>query len=252
MWRRLPSTAGSPLIVAIDGDGRPWLHRTRIARNPTPDDPLLWQWFSQWQEQALYLGRPCYFSRTLNASDPACSPYWYTNGRYSEAVVASLRRALQRLAPQRPLILLGHSGGGTLAMLLASRLPNTCAVVTLAGNLNVAAWTNAHHYSPLSGSLDPARQPPLPPRIGQWHLYSNRDKNIQAAWILAEAQRQRAHTLEEPASSHEKGWLTLWPQVNTLLKQQVLPFCRQPHPASRLSGDTPPATPLGRLEIPAK
>lgn len=234
VWRQPASAnASGPLVVAIEGDGRPWLTRSRIARNPTADDPLLWNWFSQWSGQALYLGRPCYFAQSLMQTDPACAPYWYTNGRYSAGVVDSLRKALQQLAPNRPLILLGHSGGGTLAMLLAPKLPQACAVVTLAGNLNVDAWAKAHDYSPLAGSLDPAQEPPLPARIDQWHLYSAQDRTIQATWILAEARRQHAHAIAEPASSHDRGWRPLWPQINRLLRQQVLPFCRQ----SRSTGD---------------
>lgn len=234
VWRHpARHDAARPLIVILEGDGRPWLYATRIARNPTVDDPLLWNWFSQWSGQALYLGRPCYFAPSLAQTDPACAPYWYTNGRYSAAVVDSLQQALQRLAPNRPLVLLGHSGGGTLAMLLAPELPHACAVVTLAGNLNVAAWVRAHGYSPLTGSLDPAREPPLPPRIGQWHLYSTQDRTIQASWILAEARRQHAHAIAEPASSHDRGWRPFWPQLDRILEEEVLPFCRQ----SRSTGD---------------
>lgn len=228
VWRLGKNLDGnSPLVVAIEGDGRPWLYRTRVARDPTPPDPLLWNWFAQWSGQALYLGRPCYYRESLPSPDPACTPYWYTNGRYSEPVINSLRGALHDLAPRRPLILLGHSGGGTLAMLLAARVPNSCAVVTLAGNLNVGAWQRAHGYSPLTGSLDPSRRPPLPGRIGQWHFYSGHDKVIPMDRLRAEARRQQARAIAVAVAGHDRGWRAFWPRLDRFLRQRVMPYCRR-------------------------
>ena len=228
VWRHGNGVDGSsPLVVAIEGDGRPWLYRTRVARDPTPSNPLLWNWFAQWSGQALYLGRPCYYQKSLPGPDSACAPYWYTNGRYSEPVIDSLARALRKLAPRRPLILLGHSGGGTLAMLLAARVPNSCAVVTLAGNLNVGAWLQAHDYSPLTGSLDPSRQAPLPGRIRQWHFYSITDKVIRPGWIRAEARRQKARAIAVTVAGHDRGWRSFWPRLDRFLRQRVEPVCHR-------------------------
>jgi pimeloyl-ACP methyl ester carboxylesterase len=73
--------------------------------------------------------------------------------------------------------LLGHSGGGTLAVLLAARMPpgTITRVVTVGANLDVAAWSSHHGYSPLSGSLDPAREPPLPANVEVVHFVGGRD-----------------------------------------------------------------------------
>jgi pimeloyl-ACP methyl ester carboxylesterase len=56
----------------------------------------------------------------------------------------------------RQLILIGYSGGGTLAVLLANQLPEAVGVITLAANLDIQAWATDHHFSPLNGSLNPA------------------------------------------------------------------------------------------------
>src|SRR5258707_1238646 len=63
----------------------------------------------------------------------------------------------------------GHSGGGTLAVLLARRFSQTRLVVTVAGDLDTAAWAKAVAREDLDGSLNPADGPPLAPEIRQRH-----------------------------------------------------------------------------------
>ena len=70
-------------------------------------------------------------------------------------MAAALSDILQR-RPYQGLVLIGYSGGGVLAMLLAEQFPATQAVVTVAGNLDTDAWAIEHGYSPLRGSLNPA------------------------------------------------------------------------------------------------
>src|SRR6185437_2332145 len=104
----------------------------------------------------LYLGRPCYLGL---ASSPECRPADWTFERYSARVVASLAAATNRFRERegRPdVVLVGHSGGGTLAVLMAPQVQGLRAVVTIGANLDVAAWTLWHGYLPLNGSLDPA------------------------------------------------------------------------------------------------
>ena len=63
-------------------------------------------------------------------------------------------------------------------MLLAERFKQTRAVVTVAGNLDPDRWVAQHGYSPLVGSLNPARRPPLPSHILQLHFVGGRDRNV--------------------------------------------------------------------------
>jgi pimeloyl-ACP methyl ester carboxylesterase len=75
-------------------------------------------------------------------------------------------------------VLFGHSGGGTLATLLATRIPQTRALVTIAPNLDVGRWVDLHGYTPLEGSLDPAREREFPTGIFQVHWVGSRDTEI--------------------------------------------------------------------------
>lgn len=204
----LITPSASPRIwhVYLEGDGRAVTASGQPSADPTPHSPLLLPALAVDQAPALYLGRPCYFA----TGDPRCQPAHWTLERYSAAVVDSLRAAATGFIPaQDRIILIGHSGGATLAMLLAPRLPQSCAVITLAGNLDVQAWVSANAFTPLPDSLDPAREPPLPAIIHQWHFAGANDTVILPRWIQAVSARQpNAHFIALADTDHIKPWQT--------------------------------------------
>ena len=163
---------------------------------------------------ALYLGRPCHY---LGLDRPGCTALAWTHQRYSQAVIASLAAALRRYLERRPadsLVFFGHSGGGTLATLLAARFAETSAVVTIAANLDVEGWTSLHGYSRLEGSLDPTAAPPLRPELQQWHLMGSADREIppQLAQRYLAANPQAWLSIIDDFD-HACCWLSLWPGV---------------------------------------
>ena len=202
---------GQVLHVYLEGDGKAWVNAHSIARDPTPDRPLMLELLTLDPAPAIYLGRPCYY-RTVDAR---CGPQWWTDRRYSEAVVASLDRVIDRFARDyRAIALFGHSGGGTLAMLLAARRTDVRAVVTLAGNLDIDAWAALHGYTPLRGSLNPRRQAPLSPAIHQAHYIGTADRVITAALLRQALGPQQRDTLRVvPGYDHACCWRDIWPAV---------------------------------------
>jgi hypothetical protein len=145
------------LFVYIDGDGRPWGESGRVpAADPTTGNPLALKLMLQTDAPSVYISRPCY----QDVVNLLCGPAIWTSARYSEAVVISMTAAVSQWAEKRgyeELVFIGYSGGGTLAVLMGERLPATAAVVTLAGNLDIDAWTQYYDYLPLTESLNPAR-----------------------------------------------------------------------------------------------
>ena len=101
-----------------------------------------------------------------------------TQRRWSRAWPPSSIATSPRMPP-RSVVLIGYSGGGVLAVLIAPQVPGS-AVVTIAANLDVEAWARWHQYTPLSGSLNPATQPPLD-ALHEWHLVGDRDHRGAAA-----------------------------------------------------------------------
>lgn len=212
-------TDAGTLHVYIEGDGVPWRFRTVIASDPTSRNTLMLRLMNLDSAPSAYLGRPCYLGLL---DDPACEPDVWTFSRYSQLVVDSMAAAIRDAAdPLDRVVLFGHSGGGTLAMLLAEQLPNVAAIVTVAGNLDVSAWTTHHAYTPLYGSLDPARRAPLPPRVRQLHLLGDRDKKIPPALVADLLARQPGATIWRfEQNNHSCCWEAIWPNVLAWVRQQ--------------------------------
>lgn len=235
VWIRGDPSLARRVHVYLEGDGTPWLDRRRVADDPGPRQPLALRLMALDPTPSILVGRPCYHGL---ARSPGCSPWLWTHGRYGEPVVVSLARAIERVLPadgDRELVLIGHSGGGTLAVLLAPRLKGVTTVVTLAANLDVRAWSAHHGYSPLSGSLDPSAEPPLDPCIRQIHLRGERDDAVPLQ-TLARYRARNPHARVEvvAGTDHRGGWVERWP---TLLEsvRTTEPCVSGPgrHPAER-------------------
>lgn len=200
------------LNVYLEGDGTPWLTPTRVAANPSPREPLALDLMAQDAGHAIYLSRPCYLGRQ---GQPPCRPWLWTHGRYSETVVRAMATALEQLirqrAPEARVRLIGHSGGGVLAVLLAERLAPVVEVVTIGANLDIDAWADGQGYSRLDGSLNPAKRPGLPARIRQVHLFGARDTQVPAAAMIdALRNRTRATFILFDGFDHRCCWAEHW------------------------------------------
>lgn len=217
--------AASPadtLHVYIEHDGTPWSEIDRISPDPTPRRPFALELMAGDSGPRLLLGRPCYFAAH---ADPQCKAELWTQQRYSAGVVDSMAAALRTWLsahPYRRVVLIGYSGGGTLAWLMAGKVPETTAVITIAANLDIDAWTQLHQYSPLTGSLNPALQPALPPSIDQLHFAGERDANVPPSVLQSFARRHPgARVIEIPGFDHLCCWIERWPQL--LGDQRALP-----------------------------
>ncbi|MEM8933370.1 MAG: hypothetical protein AAGE94_19425, partial [Acidobacteriota bacterium] len=161
-------------------------------------------------DPAIYLERPCY--HRLDPDDP-CRPELWTSARYSECVVSSLAAAIRLMLAERgdpSLTLIGYSGGGVLATLLAHRLP-TARLVTVAANLDVAAWVAHHGYLPLDGSLDPADGDAPPAE--QLHLLGAVDETVPPALVVPVLDGWQVPYVIRDGFGHVCCWLDAWPEI---------------------------------------
>lgn len=205
----------APLHVYIEGDGHAWRTRYRPARDPTPRDPLALRLAMADPAPAVaYVARPCQY---LDAAARAtCPPRYWTSHRYAPEVVAALAEVLRDLvrrhgATAKPVVI-GYSGGGAIALLLAARGAPASAVVTVAANLDLGAWTGLHGVSPLTGSLDPAREPAAS-AVLQLHLVGERDRIVPPAIarsFAAASGLPAAAVRVVPGFDHHCCWARAW------------------------------------------
>lgn len=207
-------TAGAPdgtLRIYLDGDGDPYWGRA-AARDPTSTESLTLELLAEDPGPALLLGRPCYHGES--GTTKPCTPDLWTTARYGEAVVASMVAAARRLIAARgvrSVTLIGHSGGGAIAMLMAPGIPEVRRVVTIGGDFDVAGWS-AYAGEDLSGSLDPAGRPPLPPGIVQLH-YAGSEDDVVPPSIAAPGLTGGAELTIVEGYDHVCCWAEMWPRI---------------------------------------
>jgi pimeloyl-ACP methyl ester carboxylesterase len=114
------------------------------------------------------------------------------------------------------IVLVGYSGGGAIASLLAARRDDVSALITVAGNLDHQRWTTIKNISPLTGSLNPidSVQAISAP---QWHFYGRQDTIIPLPTLQGyQAKQPMNNRLIATDNGHHCCWAEQWP---TLLQQ---------------------------------
>jgi hypothetical protein len=209
---------GQPVTIYIEGDGLAWLSRTEVSLDPTPREALGLALASVDQgANVVYLARPCQF--TARAKNPTCgTPYW-TGKRFAPEVIASMGQAIDQVLTQAPgqkINLVGYSGGGAVAVLVAASRKDVASIRTVAGNLDHAEVNRLNKVSPLSGSLNAVDVASQVARIPQIHWSGMADRTVPPA--IAERFRQAAGSAcvtarTVPGATHETGWKERWREL---------------------------------------
>lgn len=207
-----------PVTVYIEGDGLAWLSRTEVSLDPTPREAMgLALAALDPSPNVVYLARPCQF--TVRAKNPTCGiPYW-TGKRFAPEVVAAMGQAVDQVAAQVPgqkINLVGYSGGGAVAVLVAARRSDVSSIRTVAGNLDHAEVNRLAKVSPLSGSLNAIDVAPQVANIPQIHFSGAADTVVPP--VIAERFRGAAggncvSVRNIPGTTHETGWRERWREL---------------------------------------
>ena len=206
----------SHLTIYIEGDGLAWISRDKPSSDPTPLNPIaLTLALADGRSELAYLARPCQFMQSSQ-----CQQRYWTSARFAEEVIASTDEAISQLKAQRgaqALTLIGYSGGGAVAALVAARRDDVASLITVAGNLDHQAWSKIHHISPLSGSLNPADSWQELADITQTHFVGAQDTTVPLS--VAQSFQRRFPTSHFPklrlveAADHHCCWLDHWPEL---------------------------------------
>ena len=202
--------AGQAVFVFLENDGLPWQTPTLVSNDPTPRRPVALRLFRQTDAPSIYLGRPCQWVGTFEAP---CQAYFWTYGRFHRDVVNSLIAALETILRDdtRPLVLVGHSGGGMLATLVAHGLDRPAAVVTLAAVLDHQRWTARLSLAPLTGSMNAAtegrRSSTAPIEL---HVFGGLDEVVTLGDAATYFARFPVETFSLPQADHNCCWESWW------------------------------------------
>jgi pimeloyl-ACP methyl ester carboxylesterase len=207
---------GSPLTVYIEGDGFAWMTPTRASDDPTPKEPTgLQMAAADRSDNVVWLARPCQYTGGLSAR--GCSTIYWTDGRYAESVVNSLSLAIDQFtakAGPSHIRLVGYSGGGAVATLLAARRRDVGQLITVAAVLDAGAWTQGERLTPLWRSLEPAETAEVLSTIPQVHFVGADDHDVPP-WVAASFARRfgpnrRPLVIEIPGYDHRCCWAAHW------------------------------------------
>ena len=207
------------LTIYIEGDGASWIFKTIPPRNPTPDKSLVVAMAASDPNQyVLYLARPCQFIDLGIVKE--CDKSIWTDGRFGDQVITLLNQGIDevlRLMPPLKLNLVGHSGGGTLATLIAAQRSDVNCLVTIASPLDLSAWTQALAIAPLLKSKNPAEPNANLKQIRQTHYLGENDRIVTKESIGRYRNfPPQTEFITVSGFDHQKYWLEHWP----ILQQQ--------------------------------
>lgn len=208
------------LTVFIEGDGLAWLAPRTPSADPTPVDPIALRLaLAERHRPSVYLARPCQFDAPLTPGN--CRVAHWTQARFSPQIITAMDQGLSQLKQMfgaQRLVLVGYSGGGAVAALLAARREDVSLLVTVAAVLDHKAWTRAQDISPLQGSLNPADEWMALRGLRQIHFVGAQDRLAGRAAVQPFVDRfaatEKPVLVEVPGFSHSCCWAERWGELS--------------------------------------
>lgn len=209
---------GAPINVYIEGDGNAWRSRNSLSPDPSPRSSTVIKLATlDTCPNVVYIARPCQFSP--EDLKTVCNPKHWSVARYSNEVIKALDNAITQIkakAKTKQINLIGYSGGGSLAVLVASMRQDITSIRTIAGNLDLQAMEKYHKTTPLSESIDPISVAKKISHIPQIHFSGAKDKIVPSkiAYNFVKASELDKNAVVIIAdANHAKGWDKHWPEL---------------------------------------
>lgn len=212
---RHSDTPADIFTLYIEGDGAPWPTPFSPPNDPTPLSPTALEMALADPGAAVaYMARPCQYL-TADALRQ-CDSAWWTERRFAPEVVAAYDEVVDQLKSKflaRYIRLVGYSGGGVMAVLLAAQRKDIESVLTVAAPLSVGEWVAWHGASSLMGSLDPAllgTDTHLPPSV---HFVGGNDKTVPVPVVESFVRHMGGWVVIVPGFDHECCWARDWAKL---------------------------------------
>lgn len=208
-WQKI-TDPNQPFKIYIEGDGNAFNARGLPTSDPTPKGHLVRDMaFNDPSANVIYLARPCQY-----ISSSICSLRHWTTARFAPEIINSMHAAIKQIADEKPVILIGFSGGAQIAGLIASAKTglNIKKIVTIAGNLDHLAWTSYHQLPPLNESMNLENYRNQFLKIDQIHYVGSNDNVIPPALVHAFIGDQ-APVIEVKGAAHNQGWNRIYSEI---------------------------------------
>ncbi|MDD4183194.1 MAG: alpha/beta hydrolase [Candidatus Omnitrophica bacterium] len=208
---------GEPISIYIEGDGNAWITRNCLSNDPTPKIPLVLELASiDESANVAYLARPGQYTEKPLRVDPC---YW-SDKRFSEEVITSMNEAiseLARLAQADKINLIGYSGGGAVAVLVAARRADVASLRTIAGNLDIEAVNKYHNVSQFSYSINPIDFAKKIKNLPQRHFIGSKDTIVPSfiaeSFVKHAGDKDFSRITVVEGATHSKGWIACWKEL---------------------------------------
>lgn len=206
-----------PYVFYVEGDGAAFNGKYRVSHNPTPRNQMILNLAAMDKRpNVVYVARPCqYTPMNLN---PTCTNQYWTGKRLSDDSVQALNEAINSINRNGKFSIIGYSGGGGIAVLIAARNSNVKDIITIAGNLDIQSFTTFHNVTPMIGSLNPIDYANQVRDIPQLHLSGGKDKVVPP--FIADKFVQEASSICVKQqifveATHRDGWKKIWEYIYT-------------------------------------
>ncbi len=203
------------LHVYIEGDGLAWVTRARPSTDPTPTQATTLDLarHDPSQNAVLYLARPCQYVSSQKRN--LCEEKYWTSHRLAPEVITASNEAIDTIKQQvgaKHIVLVGYSGGGGVAALVAAQRQDVVFFGSIAGLLNINVMQNYHKVSPLVGSLNPQDSAYTLRYIPQRHMSSPQDAIIppMVSENFCKALQKPEYCVQAPNMTHDAPWYTVW------------------------------------------
>jgi len=227
------TVSGTELTIYIEGDGSAWRGRYCLSSDPTPKNPLaLKLLLLDPAANIVYIARPCQYVIKRKRGENCNSDYWSTK-IFSPLVISAMNQACSIMKKQvaaTGIHLVGYSGGGAVAVLVASRRNDVLSIRTIAGNLDHKEVCRYHKVSPLTGSLNAIDVADKIRYIPQIHYCGSQDRIVPAfiakRFVARQGKSRCSRVILVHKVDHCEGWIDQWP---VLLRMPLLCFPSSPH-----------------------
>ena len=166
VWEKNTIEDGKPLRIYLEGDGTP-NPADKIALYYAEQDP---------SNNVIYVGRPCQWT-----NDKICKskPEIYKEQRFHPEIIREIEEVILYLKNKHkaPTVeLIGYDGGAAVALNLATQMNDVKRVITIAGILDIDAYTRQNDLPEMSDAQNPADKLTILAEIPQIHYVGGRDE----------------------------------------------------------------------------